>query len=199
RRRRSVKGGDGASGERRRGDSGHGGSGAGRYLMRSGVGAVLSSHSSLSREEWLAVAETDGRRPEARIHLAAPLNEADVIELFGDQVGRDEETFWDDRTDAVVSLRREQLGAIVLREVPVRDVSDERIAEALFSHLRTHGMESLPWTPASRRVRERMAFAAWLEPDDWPDVSDSALLDSLDEWLLPFLGGIRRRAELERV
>ncbi len=198
RRRRSMKDGDGAGGGQRRGESSMDGKGW-RYLMRSGVGAVLSSHSSLSREEWLAVAETDGRRPEARIYLAAPLNEADVIELFGDQVVHEEETGWDDRTDAVVSLRREQLGAIVLREVPVRDVSDERIAEALLAHLRTHGMESLPWTPASRRVRERMAFAAWLEPDDWPDVSDSALLDSLDEWLLPFLGGIRRRAELERV
>lgn len=199
RRRRSVKDGDGASGDRRRGDGGHGGSGAGRYLMRSGVGAVLSSHSSLLREEWLAVAETDGRRPEARIHLAAPLDEADVLELFGDQVVHEEETGWDDRTDAVVSLRRERLGAIALREVPVRDVSDERIAEALLAHLRVQGAGSLPWTPASRRARERMAFAEWLEPDDWPDVSDHALLESLEDWLLPFLGGIRRRAELQRV
>ncbi len=198
RRRRSMKDGDSAGGGQRRGESSIDGQG-GRYLMRSGVGAVLASHSSLSREEWLAVAETDGRRPEARIHLAAPLNEADVLELFGDQVVRDVETFWDDRTEAVISLRRERLGAIVLREVPVRDVPDERIAEALLDHLRARGVESLPWTPASRRVRERMAFAAWLEPDDWPDVSDGALLDALDEWLLPFLGGIRRRAELERV
>jgi ATP-dependent helicase HrpB len=33
----------------------------------------------------------------------------------------------------------------------------------------------------------------------WPDLSDAALLSSLDTWLAPHLGEVRRRADLARV
>ncbi|HUH57300.1 MAG TPA: ATP-dependent helicase C-terminal domain-containing protein, partial [Pseudomonadales bacterium] len=34
-------------------------------------------------------------------------------------------------------------------------------------------------------------------PDDWPDVSETALLDTLDAWLLPFLTGMQRWSDLK--
>jgi ATP-dependent helicase HrpB len=36
------------------------------------------------------------------------------------------------------------------------------------------------------------------EPD-WPDLSDAALLATLDDWLAPFLDGVTRRAHLARI
>lgn len=172
---------------------------AGRYLMRGGTGAALPPDDPLAREPWLAVAETDGRRPEARIALAAPVDGAVIARRFAAWVEVDEAVEWDERTDAVVARRRERLGAIVLREVPLREVDDERVATALLGWIRRAGLDALPWSPAARRVRERLAFAHRLEPDEWPDVRDAALLASLEDWLLPFLHGVRRRDELARV
>ncbi len=33
----------------------------------------------------------------------------------------------------------------------------------------------------------------------WPDVDEAALLERLDDWLGPRLGGVRRRADLDRL
>ena len=48
----------------------------------------------------------------------------------------------------------------------------------------------LPWTPAARRLRARIALVPGM-----PDVSDAALLAGSD-WLLPYLGRARSAADL---
>jgi ATP-dependent helicase HrpB len=53
----------------------------------------------------------------------------------------------------------------------------------------------LPWSDESHRLRFRLAFIRHLEPS-WPDVSDEALLSTLEEWLAPHVHGIRRAEEL---
>jgi ATP-dependent helicase HrpB len=55
----------------------------------------------------------------------------------------------------------------------------------------------LPRLGEADSLRERVAFCRAVTGDDaWPDLSDDALLTSLDEWLAPKLGAARRRADL---
>ncbi|TAN58046.1 MAG: ATP-dependent helicase HrpB, partial [Magnetospirillum sp.] len=50
------------------------------------------------------------------------------------------------------------------------------------------------------RSRRRVAFIAALEPEaGWPDLSEPALTDGLEQWLAPVLAGITRRAHLTRI
>ena len=44
-----------------------------------------------------------------------------------------------------------------------------------------------------------MAFARSALGDEWPDVSDEALIATLDEWLGPYLVGATGRADLDRL
>ncbi|MEA2847147.1 MAG: ATP-dependent helicase HrpB, partial [Rhodospirillaceae bacterium] len=48
------------------------------------------------------------------------------------------------------------------------------------------------------RWRERVAFLRRLD-ESWPDLSDTALLPSLETWLAPFLDKISRRDHLARI
>ncbi len=171
----------------------------GRYLTRGGGGVLLVPDDPLRTSPWLAVAETDGRRPEARVALAAPVDEADILRHFADEITVEEEVGWDDAADSAVARRRERLGAIVLREAPLRNVDPARMAGAVLDWVRRAGIAQLPWPESARRLRARMAFAYHLDPARWPDVSDDALLATLDEWLLPFLDGAPGRAALGRV
>ncbi|MFL5562593.1 MAG: ATP-dependent helicase HrpB [Gemmatimonadaceae bacterium] len=170
----------------------------GRYLLRSGAGAVLAEQQALTASEWLAVAELDGRRGEARIHLAAHIDEADVRRLFADDIVRDERVDLDDRAGAVIARRRERLGAITLDEVTVGDPDPALVAAALVGAVAARGIAALPWSDAARRLRQRLAFARTLSPD-WPDVSDHALGLTLDEWLAPSLAGLRRLDQLREL
>jgi ATP-dependent helicase HrpB len=86
----------------------------------------------------------------------------------------------------------------VLREAPLRNVSEEAIAHALLDAITCDGSLALRWSVEAQRVRERLAFAHSLS-GEWPDVSDSALVASAREWLLPHLVGLRRKSQIDEL
>ncbi|MEO6527158.1 MAG: ATP-dependent helicase HrpB [Gemmatimonadaceae bacterium] len=172
--------------------------GDGRYLLRSGQGAVLDAGGALTRAPFLAVAELDGQRPHARILLAAPLDRAELDRLVGDQVESEDVVAWNEAAGAISAVRRERLGAIVLREIPLLDVSDEAIASALLGGIVGEDSLALRWNTEASRVRDRLAFLHALS-SEWPDVSERALSASAGQWLLPRLVGMRRKVQVDGV
>ena len=172
---------------------------AARYLLRNGRGARLDVPGALARAPFLAVADLDGDPAESRIWLAAPLDEAAVRAVAADAIVTEREVTWDARAEAVRATARERLGALILRERPLRDVDEGDIAAALLGALRAAGIGALPWTPAARATRARLAFAHRVEPARFADVSDAALLSTLDAWLGPSLAGVRRLGAVAQV
>jgi ATP-dependent helicase HrpB len=170
--------------------------GRGRYLLRNGTGVALAEGSSLGDAPWIVAAELDGARPESRVTLAAPATEAEVLEDFADDAVEDDVVEWQD--GAVRAVRRQRLGAIVLRESPLRAPDPTRVAAAITGAVRAEGLDVLPWSDGARALRARVAFLRALD-DAWPDWSDAALLASLDEWLAPHLSAVRTRDQLARL
>ena len=167
-----------------------------RYVLRNGLGAVLPDGSSLTGSAYLAVAELGGQRPDARVQLAAAIARQDVEELLGGDVRHEDVVEWRAADRAIVALRRERLGAIVLRETAIRDADPAAMAAALLSALTTeHGL-TLTWSEDASRVRARLAFVH-RHVGEWPDVSDSALRATANDWLLPHLVGLRKRQDIE--
>ncbi|MBI3792628.1 MAG: ATP-dependent helicase HrpB [Gemmatimonadetes bacterium] len=160
--------------------------GAPRYVMRGGQGAVLAGAQSLAASEWLAIAEVDGQAQEARIYLAAPMTDADVRTIAGDAIVTEDEVTWDAAAGRVRAKRTERLGAITLASHPLKADDPALVARALVAHVRSHGLDALAWRDGARTWQQRAAFARTLDPTI-PDVSDAALLASLDQWLLPAL------------
>jgi ATP-dependent helicase HrpB len=167
-----------------------------RFLLRNGLGVELPEGSALSRIEYLAVAEVDGRRPHAGILLAAPLSAGEIEELFADQIIREDVVEWKDGEGVVTAVRRERLGALVLRESVQGKGNEGRMAEALLRGLTSNQSLGFRWPVAAQRTRERLAFLH-AHVFGWPDVADTALIASAHDWLLPHLTGLRRRDQVE--
>ena len=167
-----------------------------RFLLRNGIGVELPVGASLSRAPYLAVAEVDGKRPHAGVVLAAPLLVEELEALFADQIALEEAVEWSDSEGVVTSVRRERLGALVLRESTHGATSEEAVAEALLRGLTSSGRLSIRWPSDAERTRARLAFLHQHLPG-WPDVSDEALAASAREWLLPHLVGVRRRDQVD--
>ncbi|HEU4566208.1 MAG TPA: ATP-dependent helicase HrpB, partial [Gemmatimonadaceae bacterium] len=178
----------------------------GRFLLRNGTGAAFAppehpaagAPQPLAESPYIVAAETDGRRPESRIFLAAPITLEELRAHFGDQTERDEVIAWDDETRQVLARRRERLGAIILSDAPLRDPDPEGVARALLQGLARMGMGALPWGREGELLRRRLAFLHRIDPS-WPDASDEALLASLPEWLAPHLYGMRRLEDVRRL
>jgi ATP-dependent helicase HrpB len=167
-----------------------------RYLMRNGLGATLAEGSSLTGAPFIAIAELAGRRPDAQIQLAASLSRGELDELLGEQVVTEDVVEWSVSDDAVIAARRERLGAIVLRETPLRSADPVAVAETLLAALTTEYGVALHWSEDATRVRARLAFLH-RHLVSWPDVGDLALRQSAHEWLLPHLVGLRRREDVQ--
>ncbi len=170
-----------------------------RYVLANGRGAVLPEGDDLSRAPWLAVAQLDGMAREARIFMAGRLTLQDIEKHFAERIADAESVSWDEASGAVLARRQKRLGALVLEDAPAKTVSPEAIAQALLQAVRARGLDVLPWTPALRNLQARLAFLRRVSGPEWPDVSDAALLASLDAWLPPWLQGMSRLSHLQRV
>ncbi|HUQ15967.1 MAG TPA: ATP-dependent helicase HrpB [Gemmatimonadales bacterium] len=169
----------------------------GRFLLRNGLGASLDPQ-GLSREEYLVIPELDGKAPESRILVAAPISIEEIREWFGSDIAIEEVVAWDSASHAVAARRRERLGAIVLRDTAIRNPDPALVAGALMEGVRKEGLHVLSWDDGARRTRERITFIRTLDAG-WPNVSDDALADSLEEWLEPHGAGLARLDDLARV
>ena len=49
------------------------------------------------------------------------------------------------------------------------------------------GLDKLPWSNATKQWRDRVTFLRKAEGENWPDLSDDALVSRRDEWLVPAL------------
>ncbi len=170
----------------------------GRFLLRNGRGAVLTGPQALGEAPYLVAAELDGQGRESRVFLASPLEQAELEAHFAGEIEREVSVAWEPEAQAVRARVRERLGALVLREGPLADPDPEAVADALLAGVARAGLEILPWTREARQLQRRLLFLRELD-ESWPDVSDAALAASLDGWLRPFVPGVRRREELQRV
>lgn len=145
-----------------------------RFVLRNGTGAVLPDGDPLHDSAFLVVAASDGRAPESRIFLAAPIAREDVLEQFGDAITSIDsavEVLDDGRIAGTQSTR---LGAIVLESHERRHLDPVDRGHALARFVERRGLHELPWTPHAVRLRQRMAVAHHIDAT-WPDVSDGPL------------------------
>jgi len=168
----------------------------GQFLLANGKGAELAASDPLANAEFLAVADLDAARRNARIFLAATLTRDELEEDFGDLIATADTIAWDVRAEAVLARRRATLGALVLEDKPLAKADPARVAATMAEGIRALGIGALPWSQSAENLRARIAFLHRLDSDAWPDWSDAALLASVDEWLAPYIGGITRRAQL---
>ncbi|RYG15277.1 MAG: ATP-dependent helicase HrpB, partial [Caulobacteraceae bacterium] len=160
----------------------------GEYRLASGRGAYVEPTDVLARETWLAVGELGAGAQADRILLAAPLEEADVLNAFAHLL----ET--DDRLEPgaggrIKAKRITRLGRIVIDERIDDNPDPSVVSAALLEQVREGGLVVLPMDEASHRLRERLAFIG--EP-----LTDEMLVGRLEDWLAPLLVGKSSLAQL---
>ena len=172
--------------------------GLGQFRLSNGRGAVLPAHDPLAAEDFLAVGSLDGEAREARIFLAAPIALAEIEADFAAAIEERDVLAWNARAEMVEAKRERRLWSLVLEERPLKMPAPEQVVAAMIEGIRAMGLAVLPWTDAARNLQARVAFLRRVGDmrHDWPDMSDEALLASLEDWLEPYLSGMTRRAHL---
>ncbi len=171
-----------------------------RFQLSGGGGAVLPEHDNLNKSDWLAFATLDGALGDGKARLAAELSERDINTHFADLIEETEGVFWDGKANAVKAGLTRKLGAIVLQEKPALKIDPSQTAAAMLEGVHLMGLSSLPWTEAARGFQARIRFLARMMPDvGFPQMQDEVLQATLEAWLLPYLEGMMRRSDLQRL
>jgi len=171
-----------------------------RYVMAGGKGAIFhDAGDALAGEPYLAIAELDGDQREAKIRLAAPISRNEIDAQFGDRVVEVKICQWNARTRSVEARLQLRLDALVLEDRPWKDVDDESIAAAAADGVHDLGLGCLPWSGGGERFRNRVRWVHEHGRANLPDWSDVALLATLDEWLTPHLGGVRKESDFSNL
>ena len=180
---------------RRRGETG-------RYLLANGRGAHFGEPQALAKSEFIVAAELDGAEREARIFLAAPVTLADLERHFAEQIETASDIAWDPRMQAIRARRERRLGALVLESDEIADPDPDAMHAAMLAGLAQMGLAALPWSPELRQWQARVSMLrkfAVPAPEPWPDLSDGALLATLEDWAPQWLMGVSRREHLARM
>ncbi|WP_426687404.1 ATP-dependent helicase HrpB [Rhodanobacter ginsengiterrae] len=163
-----------------------------RYTLANGRGARLHENTALSGEPWLVVIELRRDARDSLILAAAPLDPRVLERDFPAQFSRERSLRWNDQRGAAEAFDELRFGAIVLERHSV-PVTPRDALPAMLAAVRARGIDSLPWSDRARRLRARMqALRGWMPELGLPDVSDAALLASLEDWLAPCLAGSHR-------
>lgn len=169
------------------------------YLMSNGHGAKFMTSEALNRNEFVTITKLDGAGSDAKIQLAAPLAEEDILKYFESMISSDNIVKFDNANGSIMARKEKKLGEIILSSTPLNNPSQELIAEALIAGIRATGLHVLPWDNTSNSIRERVVFAKKTDPETWPDWTEKGLLDTLEDWLAPFLSNIRSMDGLRKL
>jgi len=105
---------------------------------------------------------------------------------------------WEAKAATVAARGQVKFGALILAEQPLSRPDPEKVRAALMNGIRAMGLAALPWSDKARALQARiMSLRVWQPGENWPDLTDNALLPAMAAWLAPYLDGIKTRQQLQ--
>ena len=168
----------------------------GSFRLSGGGSARLPITDPLAKAGLLVAASLE-LKASSRIRLAATLDPDNLPPSLAVRVTEQVESGFDPVTGTVLARRRRRLGTLILSD-RTEPGDPAQIAEALANAAAAQDLRPLPWGDATRQLQARVAAMAAIETG-WPDLSDAALKATVQDWLVPYLAGITRLSDLEKL
>ena len=160
-----------------------------RFVLSGGKGAIMPPEDALGGHRLIVATDLDGDPREARIRQAVPLAESELRNLFNDQIDWQNICLWSRREGRVLTRTQERFGSLVLDDRSWSDAPDEDIAVAMLEGIRQLGLK------LSKSARRFIARSKLMSDVSFPSVDEDHLLETLENWLLPHINGVRSTAD----
>lgn len=169
----------------------------GRFKLANGKTATLSPQHPLANEPYLVAVHLDSASRDAPIQRAVPLSEQVLRALYPATATWHERVAWQEPPGKLVADAVQCHGELVLAVRPLQTLPAAAAEKALMSALQRRPAALL--NDEVRRLQGRMALLERTFPGQWPDWSDAALVDDLEAWLAPYVAGMTRLGQVEKL
>ena len=183
--------------------------GAGQFKLISGGQASVPETSVLASAEFMIAVELDAQASQARIFSAATISPSVIASHFPASQQWQDHAYWDDKLGRLIAeqTRLLKLGDYELvlerraQNKGTAGLPKALVQQALVAALKARG--SFRWSQEDLQLLGRLRLLhktlGKCADNTWPDVSEPALLMTIEHWLGPHLGGLHRLDQIERL
>ncbi|WP_460186262.1 ATP-dependent helicase HrpB [Thiomicrorhabdus hydrogeniphila] len=171
-----------------------------RYLLSNGKGAVLPELNELKSSAWLAVADLDGQRSDGRIYLATEIDLQTLQNTLGFETTA--QYGYNAQSQKIVGKQQTKLGAILISETELAKPDKTQLKACLKQAIIDSDLSLLTWSKSLKAWLNKVRWLVLQNPQqtqDWPDFTLPGLVNSLEEWLIPYIESIDSIQTLKRV
>ncbi len=167
-----------------------------RYLLSNGKGAVIPAHLQLHSYEYLVIANLYAvnarEQSEATIYLAAEINLLQLEDYFVDLIQYEEKMLWNRVQQRVEAKQTSYIGKLILQEALSPEANRNAIQACLLEGINDTGIQCLNWSAKADNLKQRVCFINYQLNKQGaekilPDFTDQVLMNSMQDWLLPYL------------
>ncbi|WP_235015534.1 ATP-dependent helicase HrpB [Oceanicoccus sp. KOV_DT_Chl] len=180
-----------------------------QYQLSNGRIAQINPAEALSSNEWLAVVELGGRIDSTgksrhdTIYTGSAFDPLLLQNALQHLVSNKNNIEWQDDSDRFVAEQQQWLGKLIIQRKKSPSIDPDSKRLAVLALVQKRGLGLLPWTKKLQqwRARVNLIFQSEQQQNDklWPDLSDQALLATLDQWLEPYLDPINKLADFKQL
>lgn len=173
----------------------------GHYLLANGHGAfVHEAHPLANRDYLLAIDLIRGQQQASQIFSALAVDIEQLLIDSPELVIEQEWVDWDEKTGRLVAEKQRCIGKLIIQRQLLSEPSLEKMTQALLNYVQRKGLSVLNWDGESQEWVARVRCACdWLPEETWSDMSEDGLLAAIEQWLAPYLVGIRSAKDLHKI
>jgi len=172
------------------------------FSLSNGQLATLSEYTSLALSDFIvAVDLSQMPHGEQAIFLAATVDMDLYAKMMPQRFVWQNKAYWNETLGRIISEKRYMCGQLVLTSVPDKAPSDEVIMQGLLCAIQQKGLSVLPWNEKARSLwlRYQWLSASFDEFKSAHPINDAYLLAHVQQWLSPFLTGIKSIKALQKI
>ncbi|WP_373493116.1 ATP-dependent helicase HrpB [Aquiflexum sp.] len=163
-----------------------------QFQLANGKIAMMGHRDDLANESWIAISHVDARDGMGKIFMASPLDPKDLLPMIKER----KVVKWDKKDGELKAVKNICIGSIVLKSVPLKDVSLVEKKEAILSAV-NEDAGLLNFNQEVIQLMNRIiSLKAWNPEENWPDFSKEFLINKVGLWLSPYLDEVKREEDL---
>jgi ATP-dependent helicase HrpB len=169
-----------------------------KYQLANGKGVFLAEDDPLINNEYLVVNDCDAQKKEGRVFSAITFNKHILSEKFSQEISEQIEYELAANNSRVYARVLKKYGSLIIEETRSNDVPTEFILDSIKSLIKTDARNILSWT---QECDDWMKRVIWLggKVEGFPVLSETLIMNTSENWLLPYVSNIKKISDLKRV
>ena len=168
-----------------------------RYKLSNGKGAILNNEDALFNEEYLVVSNINAQSKDSYINMALRISLDTIEKEFDNYIEKKESITYNKENKKFDIREKYYFYDLELYSRAISNESNHDFSQLILELIQKEGLELLIWKPKALELQNRVNFIRANMDSNLPDFSRRALLDTVQNWLEPYLHDIKTIKQLE--